>query len=133
VPKTTRENLRDNKEQIANLTKTFADAIVVARNLGINYLWIDSLCIIQGPDLDDWVRESAQMCKVYQHAICNIAATASENGRGGLFFTRAGILPCQLEIERSRYPGRYWLVDDQIVRRDVDTEALLQVWPSINR
>lgn len=30
------------------LTRTFQDAIHVTRSLGLQYLWIDSLCIIQG-------------------------------------------------------------------------------------
>jgi len=36
------------------LPKTFNDAIVLTRRLGIQYIWIDSLCIIQDDDLD-WV------------------------------------------------------------------------------
>ncbi|MBE3045186.1 HET domain-containing protein [Candidatus Bathyarchaeota archaeon] len=32
--------------------RTFQDAIEVTRNLGIPYLWIDSMCIIQGDAQD---------------------------------------------------------------------------------
>lgn len=35
------------------LPKTFQDAVIVARSLGVRYLWIYSLCIIQ-QDLEDW-------------------------------------------------------------------------------
>lgn len=36
--------------------RTFHEAIIFAPRLGIDYLWIDSLCIIQDSDLD-WKRE----------------------------------------------------------------------------
>src|SRR5436190_220092 len=39
------------------LTKTFRDAFHIAHYVGLFYLWIDSLCIIQD-DPDDWKRES---------------------------------------------------------------------------
>jgi hypothetical protein len=42
---TTRANLEAHKEGIGmgKLPKTFSDAVVVARSLGIRYLWIDAL------------------------------------------------------------------------------------------
>jgi hypothetical protein len=56
------------------LPKNFRKAVLVARNLGVQYLWIDSLCIIQD-DTDDWTRESANMCSIYTHSYTTIAAT----------------------------------------------------------
>jgi len=39
-------------------SKTFVDAIHFVRRLGIPYLWIDSLCILQDKDdLSDWYVE----------------------------------------------------------------------------
>jgi len=35
------------------LPYTFRDAVTIAHHLNIRYLWIDSMCIIQG-DRDDW-------------------------------------------------------------------------------
>ncbi|KAF2647052.1 putative isomerase YbhE, partial [Lophiostoma macrostomum CBS 122681] len=126
TPRTTRENLSKFKERLPKLTKTFEDAILVARKLNVDYMWIDSLCIIQGPDLEDWASESAQMSKIYQLALCNIAATASQDGRGGLFFTRAAISPCQVEIPTFLGPDRIWLVDDGLFQREVGSAPLLQ-------
>jgi hypothetical protein len=34
--------------QFHAMPKTYKDAIVITRGLGIKYIWIDSLCIIQG-------------------------------------------------------------------------------------
>jgi len=42
------------------LCQNFKDAITVTRHLGFQYIWIDSLCIIQD-SFDDWDKESAQM------------------------------------------------------------------------
>ncbi|KAH6876231.1 heterokaryon incompatibility protein-domain-containing protein [Alternaria rosae] len=49
------------------MTRTTNDAIALAREIGLRYLWIDALCIIQD-DKDDWLRESSQMNLVYRHA-----------------------------------------------------------------
>ena len=72
---------------VAQLPTTFRQAIDVVRYLGIPYLWIDSLCIIQD-SAADWEVESAAMAKVYGHALVNLAAASSSDSRGGLFFGR---------------------------------------------
>lgn len=53
----------------------------------VHYIWIDSLCIIQG-DPDDWLKESALMQKVYRNSFLNISATAAENSGDGLYSER---------------------------------------------
>lgn len=47
--KTTSNTLESHKRRLdwEELPKTFRDAICVTRALGVRYLWIDSLCIIQ--------------------------------------------------------------------------------------
>jgi hypothetical protein len=66
------------------LAFTFQDAIRTARFLGVEYLWIDALCILQDSK-QDWELESALMGKIYGNGLCNLAATGSKNGEGGLF------------------------------------------------
>lgn len=67
------------------LTKTFQETISVTFRLGINYLWIDSLCIMQDKDdLSDWLREASVMDKVYLYSYCNISASVSLDGSQGL-------------------------------------------------
>jgi hypothetical protein len=58
----------------------------VTRRFGIQYLWIDSLCIIQD-DQHDWQIQSAQMADIYQNAIVTIAGSASSGPHQGLFRT----------------------------------------------
>lgn len=48
------------KIPVAQLPKTFRDAMQISMCLGISYLWIDSLCILQD-SAADWLRESALM------------------------------------------------------------------------
>jgi hypothetical protein len=73
-----------NKIPIEALTMTFRDAITITKYLGLEYLWIDSLCIVQD-DEDDWRREAALMCFVYGGSTINISASSATNGSMGCF------------------------------------------------
>ena len=65
------------------LTRLFREAIELTRKLGIQYIWIDSVCIIQDDD-EDWQREALRMADYYQGAWLTIAATTTTE-EGGLF------------------------------------------------
>ncbi|EOA92224.1 uncharacterized protein SETTUDRAFT_178482 [Exserohilum turcica Et28A] len=54
----------------------FQDAIIITRQLGLRYLWIDSLCIIQD-SVRDWETESSKMGSIYQNSYVTIATTQS--------------------------------------------------------
>ncbi|KAF4633919.1 hypothetical protein G7Y89_g4193 [Cudoniella acicularis] len=86
---TTTNTLQGRKAgiKISELPRTFRHAIRITRGLGIRYLWIDSLCIIQD-DRKDWEIESAKMADVYMGSQLNLAATHSSNGKGGCFAER---------------------------------------------
>jgi hypothetical protein len=79
----------DFKQDISwrSLSKTFQDSVDICRRLGIQYLWIDSLCIIQDSD-EDWAEESINMAKIYENAFLTIAATKSKDGTGGCYSDR---------------------------------------------
>lgn len=62
------------------LPATIQDAIELARFLGVQYLWVDALCIIQD-DTQDWVHESAQMSNVYAQAFLTISASSVASSR----------------------------------------------------
>lgn len=71
---------------VQRLPRVFQDTIDLTRQLGVEYLWIDSLCIIQDEDdHSDWDHECLTMDKVYSHAFLNISATSSQNGTESLF------------------------------------------------
>ena len=88
--KLTQSNLGQLKEciSISELPKTFQDAVMVtAIWFQCDYLWIDSLCIIQD-SAEDWQNESAEMRHIYKSAWLNIAATGARDSSYGLFFDR---------------------------------------------
>ena len=89
--KLTRQTLRTFFDGIplSTLPCTFQDVIKVTCELGLRWLWIDALCIIQEDDgLRDWLEESASMEKVYANSYCNISATAAMDSSEGLFSSR---------------------------------------------
>ncbi|KAH6665936.1 hypothetical protein B0J14DRAFT_660071 [Halenospora varia] len=72
-----------HKINFGRLPKTFQDAITVTRALGIRYLWIDSLCIIQDSK-SDWAAEATLMEDVFSSACCTIAASSANSSDGFL-------------------------------------------------
>ncbi|KAJ8064437.1 hypothetical protein OCU04_006776 [Sclerotinia nivalis] len=82
--KTTRDVLDEHLSgiQLEKVPQTVSDAICVCRRLGIRYLWVDALCIIQG-DEADWAKESFQMSEVYSNsfiALCIIQGDSCSSG-----------------------------------------------------
>lgn len=86
---TTTETIEQYQREVKfdGLPKTFKDAVIISRSLGIQYLWIDSLCILQN-STEDWEREAAGMNTVYANCYIMIAADDSENCRGGCFMPK---------------------------------------------
>ncbi|KAM0424579.1 hypothetical protein ACHAPT_010299 [Fusarium lateritium] len=87
--KTTNATMDDRKQgiQIEALPKSFRDAIAICHELGIRYLWIDSLCIIQ-QDKADWGKECSRMRDVYRNSYLTISAARSRDSSEGCFSTR---------------------------------------------
>jgi hypothetical protein len=65
---------------LGDLPPLFQDAIIITRQLGLRYLWIDSLCIIQD-SLRDWETEAAKMASIYQSSYVTISATDASDSR----------------------------------------------------
>jgi hypothetical protein len=86
---TTKSTLRKRLRSIDidELPPLFQDAVTVAKRLQVNYLWIDSLAIVQD-DAIDWQRESARMAAVYSSAYLTIAATAASDSHEHCLKTR---------------------------------------------
>ncbi|KAH8719431.1 hypothetical protein GQ44DRAFT_808784 [Phaeosphaeriaceae sp. PMI808] len=87
--KTTTENISQLYQGIPEdaLHHTIREAIITTRTLGLRYLWVDALCIIQD-DTDDWTREAARMSAVYENSMLTIAAIDSPSAEQGMFRTR---------------------------------------------
>jgi hypothetical protein len=82
-------NLKDRKSgiAIADMPRIFQDAVAVTRKLGLRYLWIDSLCIIQGQG-GDWLIEAPKMGSYYGDAFVTIAAYSGNGDPDGFLKTR---------------------------------------------
>ena len=73
----------------AQLPAAIQDASEVCRWLGIRYLWVDTLCIIQDDEhLADWIRESALMGNVYENSLMNLSALAAPDTEHSFFLQR---------------------------------------------
>ena len=78
----TQDGIPSNK-----LTRTFREAAITAQRLGLRYLWIDSLCIIQD-DASDKEQEIPKMADYYQNAELNMSAATGHHD--GLWQQRDG-------------------------------------------
>ncbi|KAJ6444515.1 heterokaryon incompatibility protein [Purpureocillium lavendulum] len=87
----------------SDLAQTHRETVVLARALGIRYIWVDALCIIQG-DEADWARESKTMAQVYGNATLTVVAGRSADARNGYIdntldaSTDRAPPPCQLPV-----------------------------------
>lgn len=83
-------NIHEHETQgieMTRLPKTFAEACVTVKKLGLTYLWIDSLCIIQDSNTDK-ASEIPNMADYYQNAELNLSA--STQSIAGLWSDRDG-------------------------------------------
>ncbi|KAH6881575.1 heterokaryon incompatibility protein-domain-containing protein [Alternaria rosae] len=83
---TTTENLEAHMRSIdwATLPKTFKDAIITCRQLGVKYIFIDRLCIVQDSKID-WEEQSALMGSIYHDSTLTLAASVSNDSSTGIF------------------------------------------------
>ncbi|KAL2066078.1 hypothetical protein VTL71DRAFT_2149 [Oculimacula yallundae] len=118
------------------LPQLFRDAFVIVEKLGINFIWIDSLCIIQsGDDYVDWRREAPKMAQYYQFSVFTLAGTA-EDIVGGLFHPYAkDAIPWSSKLVRLPYRNKNNLIAGNLYcfkrRTTVVEEYMEQVWSSI--
>ncbi|KXH67560.1 serine/threonine protein kinase [Colletotrichum salicis] len=135
--RTLKENINAFRVQIdfGILPKSFQDTVKITRALGLRYLWIDSLCIIQN-DKQDWAFEATRMEHVFSSAYCTIAATAASSsaegflrqkaqhpfvtlkGRnGGFNFVRKSIDDFHQDVEQAVLNQRGWVLQERALSR----------------
>jgi hypothetical protein len=79
---TTSSNYKAMQQTIvlSQLPRTIQDAVRVTRYMGLRYLWVDSLCILQGIDAaaqQYWRSESCRRRQIYQSAYFTISAESA--------------------------------------------------------
>ncbi|KIJ28960.1 hypothetical protein M422DRAFT_189093, partial [Sphaerobolus stellatus SS14] len=64
---TTQHNIAEHMHEIPmeQLLKMFQDAVALTRGIGIQYIWIDSLCIIQW-NKADWEQQTREALSYFQ-------------------------------------------------------------------
>lgn len=131
--KTTRDNFEDRKKGFwpKDLPMSVRDAVQITRKMGFEYIWVDALCIIQG-DIDDWVRESALMARVYSDSVFTIQADVARDTDDGILQPRRLIRShcfgpyeglCLQELEQSWADsitqgyiyGRGWVLQERVL------------------
>ena len=114
-----------NGISICQLPKTIQDAVHVTNGLGIGWLWVDSLCIIQD-SMADWKHEAATMVDVYQNCFICIAATGSADADDGLFAQRDPLLfqPCQMTAHLTKNLYVHSCQEQELFRSGFDNSAL---------
>jgi hypothetical protein len=103
---------KDNVDELTDgvsiqlLPKTLQDAITVAQEMCVQYIWCDSLCIMQD-DEDDVAREIAAMPNIYSHSYFTVKEGRSSSMNDGFLQdrteTEAPNLTCELPF---RCPDR---------------------------
>ncbi|KAI0103024.1 heterokaryon incompatibility protein-domain-containing protein [Nemania sp. FL0031] len=69
------------------LDPTIRDAIFITRSLGIPYIWVDSLCIIQDPGVE-WQEQAGKMNEAYGGSTVTLVVASSKTVREGFLKDR---------------------------------------------
>ncbi|PQE08372.1 Heterokaryon incompatibility protein [Rutstroemia sp. NJR-2017a WRK4] len=134
---TTKQNIEPRRVgfTVADLPRTFQDAIEVTRKLDLQYLWIDSLCILQGAG-GDWEQESKRMEDVFASAYCTVAASSAsdsstgflehqidnentyiQNESGQYLYLSTNLANFDEDVENSQLNQRAWVLQERILSR----------------
>lgn len=88
---TTRANISDLTTgagiDLSVIATTIKDAIIATRLLGLRYLWVDSLCIIQD-DEEDKRAEISRMRNIYKDAYCTLVVESATDSMDGFLHKR---------------------------------------------
>ena len=103
---TTKANLASHQKTlpVQSLPPVLLDAIKTANELGLEYLWVDALCIVQD-DGEDWAREAQKMHAIYANADITISSVVSRDCREG-FVRQKSLLGTQPVPIKMSIPKR---------------------------
>ena len=111
---TTCGNVSTHRDGIptASLPVFIQEALVAARTLGYQYIWIDALCIIQD-DPTDWDKEASKMKDVYSNADLTISSLVASGCHEHLFQSRGASItrPVPFDTWTPKDKRRMWKKD----------------------
>ncbi|KAH8900662.1 HET-domain-containing protein [Thozetella sp. PMI_491] len=110
TPTTVHANLDARRAgiKVSDLPAIYQDAIRFTQNLGVRFLWIDSLCIVQD-DRTDWYFESQNMATVFASAYVTIAISPSADVTGNPSFEQ--------DVEKGELSSRAWILQERALAR----------------
>lgn len=86
------------------LKTSITEALLIAARLGIEYVWVDTLCIIQDDDKDR-TYEILQMDKTYSRATLTIAASDASTDDEGCFLvdkSHVSVACCKVRLDEDQ-------------------------------
>ena len=107
---------KKNRIELSTLAATIRDTISLARNLGLTYLWVDSLCIIQDSKKDRDL-ELPKMSSIYGNSTLTIIVAAVATPLRG--FLKPNSAPPKVDLRLSL--GTPGLESGSIILRDKNT------------
>ncbi|KAK4182247.1 heterokaryon incompatibility protein-domain-containing protein [Podospora australis] len=118
-----------------SLPSTIRDAIALVLGLGLQYLWIDALCLVQD-DMKDLAAGIAVMDEVYERSWFTIVAACGKDADAGLSGVQPGSrdetqlcaevkpgihlgidLPLEAALQQTVYSTRGWTYQEQLLSR----------------
>lgn len=75
-----------NGKPLTAFDATIQDAVLVTRALGISYIWIDALCILQ--DGKEWSDEASKMNEIYGGSTVTLVIASSDSVKNGFLKER---------------------------------------------
>ena len=123
--KLTKDTINSYKRAIdfEGLPVVFRDAITITRNLGISYLWIDSLCVLHDSP-EDIAEEFSHMADYYANCEAIVAEGGGSNSLPLLTVEKVAIvdvaqysiyrLPRMLE-KQHKWCSRGWVYQEQVL------------------
>jgi hypothetical protein len=118
---TTRANLASHSAgfERSSLPLMFRQAISVVQQLGLAYLWIDALCIVQD-DVSDWASEAARMAETFQASTITFAMTAVTSSDAEVFHIGDDI-PAEISFALPHNPSAAQeIVQEYVIARRAD-------------
>ncbi|KAK7923517.1 hypothetical protein PG985_007588 [Apiospora marii] len=120
------------------LGKTVKDAMEVTKRLGMRYLWVDSLCVVQGDRRGERASprqksQITQMDSIYGHASVTIVAAAGEDANAGLAGVSSSreaqqvarevkgdiniLLPVEYDASYGKWDARGWTLQEKLLSK----------------
>ncbi|KAH7124437.1 heterokaryon incompatibility protein-domain-containing protein [Dactylonectria macrodidyma] len=136
--KTTTSNLQQRMVegiQLSEMPKTIQDLVQVTRLLGLEYLWVDCLCVVQDDD-DEITQEMGRMANYYQRTeILLSAATAEHSDEGFLKVRHADQvygaifeIPYRLDLNGEDEQGAVLLCEKPLYNNSKEEPLHKRIW-----